>query len=122
VNSAAFAAAFLDAIYDASADELLVTLTYRGTNPDHNLHLEWGECQERPPGGAHEIAARVLDDQWNDRAREEFTKPVRFSLADLRCRPAVVTLLTEPHFSITVHVPARGASLRDLRGPHIGRH
>lgn len=99
------AANFVSAAYDASKDELVVELSYRGTNPDHEFSLEWGECRAR--NGGNEIAARIHDSQWNDRAREPFVKVVRFDLADLRCRPAQVTLFTSPNFRIGVFIPCR---------------
>jgi hypothetical protein len=104
-------------VYDPEKDELVVSLEYRGTNPDHNFRLQWGECRRTPGGDSNEISARVLDDQWDDRARADFTRTVRFSLADLRCRPASVTLFSAPGFRIAVNVPARGNMSRALRGP-----
>lgn len=115
------AASFLSASYDGRTDEIIVRLAYRGTNPDHEFTLEWGECQTTSEG-SYEIAARMHDSQWDDRARQPFERSVRFSLADLRCRPATVTLHTEPNFRITVNVPARGDADRDLRGPRTDVH
>jgi len=68
--------------------------------------VQWGEC--KPPGdggGKWQIAAEVLDSQWNDAAEQTFTKTVRVSLAGLTCRPATVTLRTAPRFESTVQVP-----------------
>ena len=115
------AANFVSAAYDARHDELVVTLSYRGTNPDHEFTLEWGEC--RAMNGNNEIAGRIHDSQWNDRALEPFIKKVHFDLADLRCRPAQVTLFTAPSFRIGVFIPARGGSdHRSLRGPRTDVH
>lgn len=110
------AANFLSASYEPATDEIVVALAYRGTNPDHEFSLNWGECQTTAQG-TYEIAARVNDSQWDDRARSAFERTVRFPLTDLRCRPAIVTLYTEPNFRISVNVPARGNTARDLRGP-----
>jgi hypothetical protein len=112
---------FVTASYDARADELVVTLAYEGTNPDHEFTLEWDECRQAPNGTA-EIAARVIDSQWRDRAQTPYTKTVRFDLRDLRCRPATVTLFTAPNFHISVHIPARGDTDRILRGPRTDAH
>ena len=110
------AANFVSASYDPRTDELVVTLSYRGTNPDHEFTVEWGDC--RSANGSNEIAGRIHDSQWNDRALEPFTKTVRFDLAELRCRPAEITLFTAPNFRIGVTVPATpGNSDRTLRGP-----
>ena len=32
--------------YDPAQDALVVTMVYRGTNPDHAFSLKWGECQQ----------------------------------------------------------------------------
>ena len=66
---------------------------------------------------------RILDSQWNDRALEPFTKTVRFDLAELRCRPAEITLFTAPNFRIGVTIPAAaGSGDRSLRGPRTDAH
>lgn len=117
LGPAAMAANFLDARYDEGEDELVVTLAYRGTNPDHAFSLEWGACKQDGAPGSHAISARVLDSQWNDLARRSYTKTVRFDLRKLRCRPAIVTLFTAPQFRITIQIPARADTDRSLRGP-----
>src|SRR5277367_166232 len=97
---------FANAYYDARRDQIVVTMTYRGTNPDHTFSLKWGQCKESD-GGAHEIVAEVLDSQWQDAATQSFKKTTRFSLADLQCRPAKLTLRTAPRFYYTLQIPAR---------------
>src|SRR5688572_23299177 len=77
--SAVQAASFISAFYDPQTDELVVTLSYRGSNPDHEFTLVWGDC--RTANGTREISASILDSQWNDRALELFTKAVRFGLS-----------------------------------------
>lgn len=98
---------FIEAHYDARTDELVVTLRYRGTNPDHQFNVQWGTCQ---PATANprlmQLAASVLDNQFEDVARTPFKKQVRFSLADIPCRPADVTLRTAPRFYYRVSIPA----------------
>lgn len=97
---------FSDVHYDAPGDQLVVTMTYRGTNPDHTFSVKWGPCKDGKSGG-HEIEANVLDGQWQDAAQRNFRKTTHFSLADLNCRPAKVTLRTAPRFYYTVQIPAR---------------
>jgi hypothetical protein len=98
---------FARARFDPRTDELVVTMLYRGTNPNHEFSLQWDTCPALAAGqSTYDIAAAVLDSQWNDDARQPFTKTVRFSLRDLKCRPARVTLRTAPHFYTTVAVPA----------------
>jgi hypothetical protein len=83
---------FSSAYYDQKTDELVVTMIYRGTNPDHQFSIQWDQCQA--PGDAantQQIVAEVSDSQWNDNAQHTYTKTVRFSLADLHCRPATDT-------------------------------
>jgi len=97
---------FSSAHYDPETNELVVTMIYRGTNPDHQFSLQWGDCQPLGDDGAtHQIVAEVLDHQWNDDAQQTFTRTVRFSLAGLNCRPATVTLRTAPRFQYTLQIP-----------------
>ena len=80
-------------------------MTYGGTNPNHTFSLQWGQCQNVNGGELHEVAAEVLDSQWQDQALHPYKKTVRFSLADIPCRPAKVTLRTAPRFIYTVLIP-----------------
>jgi hypothetical protein len=101
---------FANAYYDARRDQIVVTMAYRGTNPDHTFSLKWGQCKEPADGGAREIVAEVLDSQWQDAATQNFKKTTRFSLADLQCRPAKLTLRTAPRFYYTLQIPARASA------------
>jgi hypothetical protein len=97
---------FSSAYYDPNKNEIVVTMLYRGTNPDHQFSVQWGQCQPLGDDGSnHQIDAQVLDDQWNDAAQQTFTKTLHFSLADVNCRPATVTLRTAPHFEYTIQIP-----------------
>jgi hypothetical protein len=97
---------FSGAHYDRKTDELVVTMIYGGSNPDHQFSVQWGECHNAPDGGnMHQIAVEVLDSQWNDVAKQTFTKTVRFSLAGMGCRPAMVTLRTAPKYEMTLQIP-----------------
>jgi hypothetical protein len=93
--------------YDARNDELVVTMAYRGTNPDHTFSLKWGSCQTLAGASEPEIVAEVLDSQWQDATSQPFKKTTRFSLENLPCRPVKLTLRTAPHFFVTLHIPAR---------------
>ena len=93
--------------YDADHDELVVTMAYRGTNPDHTFSLKWGPCQTSANAGEPEVVAEVLDSQWQDAARQPFKKTTRFGLADLPCRPVKLTLRTAPRFYVTLQIPAQ---------------
>jgi len=100
------AATFSQAYYDSKTNEIVVTIIYGGTNPDHQFSVEWGEGGSLGDDGSqHEIAARILDSQWGDEEQQTFTKPVRFSLATVNCRPATVTLHTAPRFEYTMQIP-----------------
>ncbi len=94
--------------YDPKGDQLIITVMYDGTNSHHHLSVQWGSCLkldqpravgpnghplEQPP---HQIELDILDDQGNDAAKKSYTKTITVPLADLSCRPARVTLLTEP--------------------------
>lgn len=89
--------------YDKKTGQLVVTMIYRGTNPNHQFSLKWGECQ---PGDLPSVTAEVLDDQFNDLATTNFKKTVRFDLSDMPCaRPASVSLRTAPRFFYTLTIP-----------------
>ena len=103
----AYADDFSKVYYDVRRDQLVITMIYNGTNPDHSFSLKWGQCQKAPDGSANEIAVEVLDSQWQDDARREYKKTVHFGLTDLQCRPAKVTLRTPPRFIYTLMIPAR---------------
>ena len=106
-NLTARADHFVDARYDAQSDELVVTMRYKGTNPNHDFTATWGRCKHTDRDTKRQqITAVVLDDQWRDAARELFTKTVRLSLADVSCRPAQVTLQTAPRYRYTVNIPS----------------
>jgi hypothetical protein len=100
------ASTFSGAYYHPQTHELVLMTIYRGTNPDHQFSVRWGECQ--PLGGdgtTHQIVRQVLDSQWDDAAQQTFTKTVRFNVASLNCRPATVTLRTAPRFEYTLQIP-----------------
>lgn len=97
---------FSHVYYDASKDEVVVTMIYRGTNPDHTFSLQWGQCKKAQDGGPREIFAAVLDSQWQDDAQRDFKKTFRVKLGDLGCRPAKLTLRTAPRFFYTLLIPA----------------
>lgn len=105
VPGLASAEAFGRAFYDAKSDELIVTMLYSGTNPDHQFSLRWDNCIAHPDGTA-DVRAQVVDSQERDAARQEFKKTVHFSLKDLPCRPARITLRASPRTYIALQVPA----------------
>jgi len=84
--------------YDPQSDQLVVTMLYDGTNPDHHFSIQWGPCR-KVIDQLHEprhqvIEVDILDDQGNDAATRSYTKIVAIPLADLSCRPSTVTLWT----------------------------
>lgn len=96
---AAWAPDLLRAAYDARSDELVVSIAYRGTSPDHDFVVQWGRCRD---GG---VAGRLIDRQGGEPARSAFRVTQRLSLRDLPCRPAVVTLRLGRVSHMSVHVP-----------------
>src|ERR1700734_787542 len=96
--------------YDRRTDQLIVTMIYRGTNPNHHFSLKWGPCQANQsdlPGAT----AEVLDDQYDDTAQQDFSKSIRFSLDDMPCaRPASVSLRTAPRFFYTLTIPKKAGT------------
>jgi hypothetical protein len=103
--SAAQAATFSSVQYDPNTNELVVTMVYDGTNPNHQFSVQWGTCRPLGDDGNHQIVANVLDSQWDDTAQQPFTTTVRFSLAGVNCRPATITLRTAPRYEYTLQVP-----------------
>jgi len=97
---------FSEAYYDSRADQLVLSMNYRGTNSKHTFTLQWGQCQGVNDSKLHEVAADVLDSQWQDEDLHPYEKTVRFSLAGIPCRPAKVTLRSAPRFIYTVVIPA----------------
>jgi hypothetical protein len=103
---------FANVFYDAQTDELVVTMKYSGTNPGHTFSLQWGKCRTLADAGVPEIVADVNDSQSQDAARKDFKTTTRFSLENLPCRPAKLTLRTAPRFYYTLQIPARSTALR----------
>lgn len=102
----AHASSFGGVYYDKKTDQLVVTMIYRGTNPDHKFSLKWGDCQAGQSGNLPGATAEVLDDQFQDLAQQNFRKTTRFSLADMPCsRPVSVTLRSAPRFFVTLTIP-----------------
>jgi hypothetical protein len=92
--------------YDRKTDRLVVTMIYRGTNPNHNFSLKWGPCEANQSGELPGATAEVLDDQYDDPEQQDFSKTVRLSLRSMPCaRPASVTLRTAPRFFYTLTIP-----------------
>jgi hypothetical protein len=100
---------FQSVTYDAAKDELVIVVRYRGTNPDHQFSLKWGDCVDHGDN-RREIVAELLDQQFQDAARQNFRQTLHMSLAAMDCRPAAVTLRTAPRFYYTLTVPARSAA------------
>jgi hypothetical protein len=93
--------------YDRATNELVVTMLYGGTNPNHMFTLEWGACQVDDSGRRMPLVnADILDDQFNDAEQQQYTIVARFSLANMPCpRPANVTVSTAPGFSFELVIP-----------------
>jgi hypothetical protein len=100
---------FARVYYDRATDELVVTMHYRGTNPNHRFSLQLGDCKPAGSGGdpsGAEVSGEVLDSQASDAARAPFTQTTRFDLSGIPCRPAKLTLRTAPRFLYVVQIPA----------------
>jgi hypothetical protein len=91
--------------YDPAKDQLVLTIAYRGTNPDHQFKVQWDECKSLD-GERMQILGLLVDSQPDDLARAEFTKPLHIDLRDFSCRPAKVTIRTSAGFFTSVDVPA----------------
>jgi len=93
--------------YDRGTNELVVTMLYGGTNPNHKFTLKWGACEFDDSGSRKPLVnADILDDQFNDAEQQQYATVTRFSLADMPCpRPATVTVSTAPGFSFQLTIP-----------------
>lgn len=91
--------------YDPGKDQLILTINYRGTNPDHQFNVQWDTCKKLDEERM-QILGLLVDNQPNDLARQDFTKPMRIDLRDFSCRPAKVTIRTSAGFFTSVDVPA----------------
>lgn len=91
--------------YDAGKDQLVLTVVYRGTNPDHQFKVQWDACTKLDDERM-QILGLLVDSQPNDLARQDFSKPMRIDLRDFSCRPAKVTIRTSAGFFTSVDVPA----------------
>lgn len=99
VTAAVMADDFGPVRYDLNGDQLIVTMIYDGTNPNHHFSIKWGQCyklQGFDQPTQQLVDVWILDDQGNDAAKRNFTKTLNVPLPALPCRPATVTLLTYP--------------------------
>jgi hypothetical protein len=97
---------FASVRYDRKTNQLVVAMSYRGTNPNHHFSLKWGECLTHESDDRGGVTAEVLDDQWEDAEEADYEKTTRFSLSGLPCpRPVNVTLRTAPRFFYTLTIP-----------------
>ena len=110
---------FAKVYYDASTDELVVTMIYSGTNPDHAFSLRWGQCKEATDSNASEVEVEVLDSQWGGPGPPRLQQDGTIRLN----RPAVPACESHVENGATVHLlthdpsEARGASLiNPIRG------
>ncbi len=101
----AHADSFGKVVYDAATDELVVTMHYRGTQPNHRFSLKWGHCHAHKHRKST-ISVEVLDEQWQDLEQQDYVETTRFALSELACRPARVTLHSAPRFYTAVSLPA----------------
>lgn len=90
--------------YDPGKDQLVMTIAYRGTNPDHEFTVQWDACKRRGDERM-EIFGLLVDSQPNDLARQEFKKPLRIELRDFTCRPSTATIRTSAGFFASVNIP-----------------
>jgi len=104
--AAANATNLLELTHDAGTDTLVLKVAYRGSHGDHPFSLDWGECKDDAFGTPHQIGAQLIDREFDDSGSQEFKQTLTFSLADLECRPAKLTIRTSSGAYRTVLVPA----------------
>jgi hypothetical protein len=91
--------------YDAAKNRLVMTVAYRGTNPEHQFSVQWDECK-RLDDDRSQILGLLIDSQPDDLARQEFTQQFTVDLSAFTCRPSKVTIRTSAGFFMSVDVPA----------------
>lgn len=106
-SSTATASNFGSSYYDRATDELVVTILYGGTNPNHQFTLKWGTCELDESGSRKPLVnAQILDDQFNDTEQQQYKVVSRFSMKDLPCpRPAIVAVSIAPNASFEIVIP-----------------
>jgi hypothetical protein len=83
--------AFAQAINSISDTKTLgMELLFQGTTGNHSFRLLWDECEV--VDNQQQIAARLVDEQGDDVGTNDITQYVEFSLADMSCRPAELTV------------------------------
>lgn len=103
----AYSMNLIEAFYDATADELVLRIAYRGTHPNHKFTVSWEGCRTMSDGH-REILGIIQDSDPKDPAEREFEKTERVSLQGFACRPAVVAVgLASPLYRRTLTIPAR---------------
>jgi hypothetical protein len=110
------AADILEAGYNAARDQIEVDIAYRGTHPDHEFTVQWGECSgESPP----RLVGRLVDRHGGDAAREDYRTKERVALGAIPCRPAIVTLRLGRVAHAEVFVPRHIELMRGApQGPY----
>ncbi len=102
----ASADSFGSSYYDRATDQLVVTMRYEGTNPNHKFTLQWGQCESADSDSMPRVDVAVLDDQFRDAAQQEYQLVERFSLDRMPCsRPVTVTLRTAPRMYLPIVIP-----------------
>lgn len=98
----AFATSITGAEYDSGAEVLTLSLSYRGGLKTHEYSLEYDSCQS--VGGVKEVAARLIDTGHDDTGSQEISQTAQFSLKDLACKPAWLTVRTGRYSFITIWI------------------
>ena len=93
--------------FDSATNELVVTVLYGGTNPNHKFTLKWDACEFDDSGRRLPLAnADMLDDQFNDAEQQQYKVVARLSLAGMPCpQPAIVSVSTAPGYSFELMIP-----------------
>lgn len=106
-SAAVMAATFGPVRYDPNGDQLMVTMIYDGTKPDHHFSIYWDTCRKDDQPVRQTIGINILDEDYNDAATTTYTEALKVPLATLSCRPATVVLWTPPSSTESVDIPAR---------------
>lgn len=86
------AATIEDAQYNSSTETLQIFLVYEGGLKEHRFSLRWDPCQT--VDGVRQIAVRLIDSGWDDTGTQEIRQTVSFSLANMTCKPAELSIFS----------------------------
>ena len=94
------------AYYSSRTDQLVVTLSFKGTSRDHIFSIRWANCLNLADGSGSTVMADIVDHTPAERPDARFITLRRFDLASVS-RQGRVTLFMAPSSHYILRIPAR---------------